>query len=108
MVVSTNPPNANRGETANPAIAQNPRTSRFRRTFTPIPMTYTALFHQLLQKRMIMTAPPKPLEPPYPRSYDPNAKCEYHEGGPGHTMENCWALKHRIQDLLEGGWLNFK
>ncbi|RDX85483.1 hypothetical protein CR513_33322, partial [Mucuna pruriens] len=108
MVVSTNPPNANRGKTANPTNAQNPRTSRFRRTFTPIPMTYTTLFHQLLQKRMITTAPPKPLEPPYPRSYDSNAKCEYHEGGPGHTTKNCWALKHRIQDLLEGGWLNLK
>ncbi|RDX83625.1 hypothetical protein CR513_35435, partial [Mucuna pruriens] len=108
MVVSTNLPNANRGETRNPANAQNPKSSRFRRTFTPIPMTYMALFHQLLQKRMITTAPSKPLEPPYPQSYDPNAKCEYHEKGLGHTIENCWALKHRIQDLLEEGWLNFK
>ncbi|RDY06358.1 hypothetical protein CR513_09659, partial [Mucuna pruriens] len=80
MVVSTNPSNPNRGEAANPSNLQNPRPSRFRRTFTPIPMTYTTLFHQLLQKRMITTALPKPLEPPYPWSYDPNAKCEYHEG----------------------------
>ncbi|RDY06270.1 hypothetical protein CR513_09777, partial [Mucuna pruriens] len=108
MIVSTNPLNPNRGEVANPPNIQNTRPSRLRRIFTPIPMTYTTLFHQLLQKHMITTAPAKTLEPPYPQGYDPNAKCEYHEEGPGHTTKNCWALKHRVQDLLEGGWLNFK
>ncbi|RDY03266.1 hypothetical protein CR513_13166, partial [Mucuna pruriens] len=108
MIVSTNPSNPNRGEAANPSNIPNPKTSQPRRTFTPIPMTYTTLFHQLLQKRMITTTPPKPLEPPYPWSYDPNAKCEYQEGGLGHTTKNCCALKHRVQDFLEGGWLNFK
>ncbi|RDX77126.1 hypothetical protein CR513_42805, partial [Mucuna pruriens] len=103
MVVSTNPPNPSRRKRQ---IHLMP--SRLRRIFTPIPMTYTALFHQLLQKNMITTAPAKPLEPSYPWSYDPNAKCDYHEGGPGHTTENYWALKHRVHVLIEGGWLNFK
>ncbi|RDY06280.1 hypothetical protein CR513_09765, partial [Mucuna pruriens] len=103
MIVSANPLNPSRVEAANP-----PNPSRLRRIFTPIPMTYTTLFHQLLQKHMITTAQAKPLELPYPRSYDPNSKCDYHEGAPGHTMENCWVLKHRVQDLIEGGWLNFK
>ncbi|RDY06361.1 hypothetical protein CR513_09649, partial [Mucuna pruriens] len=26
----------------------------------------------------------------------------------GHSMKNYWALKHKVQDLIEGGWLNFK
>ncbi|RDX73680.1 hypothetical protein CR513_46669, partial [Mucuna pruriens] len=29
----------------------------------------------------------KPLEPPYPRSYDPNAKYNYHGGAVGHATE---------------------
>ncbi|RDX65987.1 hypothetical protein CR513_55298, partial [Mucuna pruriens] len=108
VVVSTNPPNPSGVEAASPTDTQNPRPSRPRRIFTSTPMSYTTLFHQLLQKRIITTAPLRPLEAPYPQNYNPNAKCEYHEGGPGHTTENCWALRHKIQDLLEGGWLNFK
>ncbi|RDX81552.1 hypothetical protein CR513_37742, partial [Mucuna pruriens] len=48
------------------------------------------------------------MEPPYSRNYDPNAKCDYHTGAVEHSMERCWALKHKVQDLVEGGWLNFK
>ncbi|RDX79703.1 hypothetical protein CR513_39844, partial [Mucuna pruriens] len=63
-------------------------------------MTYTALFPQLLQKRMIIVVPMKPMEPPYSRSYDPNAKCDYHARAVGHSTERCWALKHMVQDLI--------
>ncbi|RDX84583.1 hypothetical protein CR513_34351, partial [Mucuna pruriens] len=52
--------------------------------------------------------PLKPLEPPYPRSYDPNAKCEYHAGAIGHSTERCWSFKHKVQDLLDAGWLGFE
>ncbi|RDX97580.1 hypothetical protein CR513_19634, partial [Mucuna pruriens] len=31
--------------------------------------------------------PLKPLEPPYLRSYDPNARCDYHGGAVGHAIE---------------------
>ncbi|RDY00039.1 hypothetical protein CR513_16830, partial [Mucuna pruriens] len=65
---------------ANAPETQNPRLTRQRRTFTPIPMPYTTLFPLLLQKDMIAILPLKPLEPPYPWSYDPQAKCEYHVG----------------------------
>ncbi|RDX71529.1 hypothetical protein CR513_49111, partial [Mucuna pruriens] len=108
IIVSPNTPSPSGVETASPTNAQDPRTTRLRRVFTPIPMSYTALFHQLLQKQMITTMPLRPLEPPYPRNYNPNAKCEYHEGGPGHTTENCWAFKHKVQDLLEQGWLKLE
>ncbi|RDY03633.1 hypothetical protein CR513_12754, partial [Mucuna pruriens] len=52
---------------------------------------------------MIIVVSLKPLEPPYPRSYDPNAKCDYHAGVDGHSTEKCWGLKHKVQDLVEGG-----
>ncbi|XP_027337272.1 uncharacterized protein LOC113850966 [Abrus precatorius] len=50
----------------------------------------------------------KPVEPPYPRRCDPNAKCEYHGGGIGHSTKNCRALKFKVQDLINAKWLNFK
>ncbi|RDY03627.1 hypothetical protein CR513_12763, partial [Mucuna pruriens] len=57
---------------------------------------------------MIIVVSLKPLEPPYPRSYDPNAKCNYHARVDGHSTEKCWGLKHKVQDLVEGRWLGFK
>ncbi|GKU89516.1 hypothetical protein SLEP1_g3645 [Rubroshorea leprosula] len=29
------------------------------------------------------------------------ARCEYHSGGVGHDLENCLALRHHVQDLIE-------
>ncbi|RDX75450.1 hypothetical protein CR513_44659, partial [Mucuna pruriens] len=52
--------------------------------------------------------PLKPLEPPYPRSYDPNARCDYHGGVVGHAIKRCWSLKHTVQDLLDGGLLGLQ
>ncbi|KAF1865675.1 hypothetical protein Lal_00024441 [Lupinus albus] len=40
--------------------------------------------------------------------YDPNANCDYHSGIIGHSTETCRALKHRIQDLINSKWLEFK
>ncbi|KAF1866007.1 hypothetical protein Lal_00041705 [Lupinus albus] len=40
--------------------------------------------------------------------YDPNANCDYHSGIIGHSTETCRALKHRIQDLIDSKWLEFK
>lgn len=38
---------------------------------------------------------------PYPPGYDANAHYEYDMGAPGHTMENCKALKHKVQDPID-------
>ncbi|KAF1872307.1 hypothetical protein Lal_00003775 [Lupinus albus] len=40
--------------------------------------------------------------------YDPNANCDYHSGIIGHSTETCRALKHRVQDLIDSKWLEFK
>ncbi|RDY05657.1 hypothetical protein CR513_10477, partial [Mucuna pruriens] len=71
-------------------------------------MTYIELLPQLLKQKLMEIIPLKPLEPPYQRSYDPNARCDYHGGAIGHAIERCWSLKHKVQDLLEGGLLGFE
>ena len=76
--------------------------------FDPIPMPYTELLPHLLQNSMVAPCPMKPLEPPYPRWYDPNAKCDYHAGAIGHSTENYRALKFKVQELINAKWLNFK
>ncbi|KAA0066746.1 uncharacterized protein E5676_scaffold384G00790 [Cucumis melo var. makuwa] len=49
-----------------------------------------------------------PIQPPYPKWYDSNARCDYHAGGVGHSTENCLALKRKVQSLINVGWLSFK
>lgn len=38
---------------------------------------------------------------PYPSGYDANAHCEFHMDAPEHTIENYYAFKNRVQDLIE-------
>ena len=50
----------------------------------------------------------KPIEPPYPRWYDPNAQCDYHTRAIGHSIENFLAFKNKVQSLLNVKWLSFE
>ncbi|RDY03344.1 hypothetical protein CR513_13082, partial [Mucuna pruriens] len=78
------------------------------RAFTPIPMTYTELLTHLIQNSLVVPFPSKPLQPPYLKNYDPNAKCDYHAGTIGHTTERCWGLKHKVQDLIDVRLMSFE
>ncbi|KAF1863285.1 hypothetical protein Lal_00031370 [Lupinus albus] len=77
------------------------------RTFDPIPVTYAELFAHLQTERILA-----PIAGQTPNTtapwYDPNANCHYHSGIIGHSTETCRALKHRIQDLIDSKWLEFK
>lgn len=44
---------------------------------------------------------------PYLPDYDTNSICEYHMGTLGYTMDNCKALKHKVQDLIDGKAFTF-
>ena len=39
--------------------------------------------------------------------YNPNAKCAYHSNSPGHKTDQCWALKNKIQDLIDNKTIEF-
>ena len=39
--------------------------------------------------------------------YHPNARCAYHSESPDHDTNNCWALKNKIQDLIEAKEIEF-
>jgi hypothetical protein len=57
---------------------------------------------------MVEPKPLNPISPPYPPGYDANAKCDYHAGSPGHNVENCRALKFKVQELIDRRLLSFK
>ncbi|XVF80734.1 hypothetical protein PTKIN_Ptkin15bG0098800 [Pterospermum kingtungense] len=73
--------------------------------FDPIPVSYTELYPQLLQSQLVAPIQGLPRKPPFPKWYDVNARCEYHMGISGHSLENCIALKKKVQELLKSGRL---
>ncbi|RDX93004.1 hypothetical protein CR513_24783, partial [Mucuna pruriens] len=62
----------------------------------------------LQEKKLVEIIPLKLLEPPYPKTYDPNARCDYHGRAVGHATERCWRMKHKVEDLLDGGLFGFQ
>ncbi|KAH1257246.1 hypothetical protein GmHk_03G007261 [Glycine max] len=75
--------------------------------FTPIPMPYADLLPYLLDNAMAIISPAKTPQPPFPRRYNPDVTCAYHGGVPGHSIEHYRTLKHKVQSLIDEGWLKF-
>ncbi|XP_040931876.1 uncharacterized protein [Gossypium hirsutum] len=76
-------------------------------SFTPIPMMYRELYQSLFNAHAIAPFHLKPLQPLYPKWYDANAKCEYHAGISGHSIENCTGFKKAVERLLKMGVVKF-
>ncbi|RDX67541.1 hypothetical protein CR513_53574, partial [Mucuna pruriens] len=47
----------------------------------------------LLKEKLLDTVPLRLVELAYPRSYDPNTKCDFHGGVIGHPTEKCWGFE---------------
>ncbi|KAL5133311.1 Ribonuclease HI [Glycine soja] len=76
--------------------------------FTLIPMTYEDLLPSLIANQMAVVSPWKIYQTPFPKWYDPDATCAYHGKTPGHSIEQCLALKYKVQHLIDAGWLTFQ
>ena len=57
---------------------------------------------------MAVVNPGKIYWSPFPHWYNHNATCAYHGGVPGHSIEQCVAFKHKVQSLIDMGWLTFQ
>ncbi|KAL5131486.1 hypothetical protein HKD37_12G034373 [Glycine soja] len=66
--------------------------------FSPIPMAYSELWPSLLENHLVVAIPGKVFQPPYPKWYDPGAKCVYHSGAPGHNIDSCIPFKYKVED----------
>ncbi|KAH1265635.1 hypothetical protein GmHk_01G001306 [Glycine max] len=76
--------------------------------FSPIPMAYSELWPSLLENHLVVAIPEKVFQPPYPKWYDPGAKCVYHSGAPEYNIDSCIPFKYKVQHLISVGWLAFK
>ncbi|KAK7356755.1 hypothetical protein VNO80_16031 [Phaseolus coccineus] len=75
-----------------------------KREFDPLPILPSRLLPELIASKLITPMPPKPANPQAP---GPDARCEYHIGGIRHWTNDCYHLRHRIQDLLDHQLLSF-
>ena len=62
----------------------------------------------VLQKKNLLSSESKRPNPERFFGYDSSKKCEYHMGEVGHSTDDCYVLKHRIQDLLDTKALSFR
>ena len=76
--------------------------------FTLIPVTYADLLPYLLNNAMVAITPSKVPQPPFFRGDNSNATCAYHGGVSGHSIEHYMTMKHKVQGLIDVGWLKFK
>jgi len=76
--------------------------------FTPIPMLYGDLLPSLIANQIAVVTLRRIYQSPFPWWYNPNATRAYHGGTLGHSIEQCVALKHKVQSLIDVGWLTFQ
>jgi len=66
-------------------------------------MSYANLLPYLLNNAMVAMSLAKIPQPPFPQGYNSNGACAYHGGVPGHSIEYCMTLKHKVQSLIDVG-----
>lgn len=72
-----------------------------------ISVPYAKLVSYLIHVGAIMPKEILAASPPFRHKHDPNASCAYHVGFIGNSIEDCWALKYKIQDLINYEILTF-
>ena len=69
-------------------------------------MLAEVLPHLLRSNLATLKEAPKNPNTTSPR-YNPNARCAYHSESPGHDTNDCWALRNKVQDLIEAKEIEF-
>ncbi|XP_025985529.2 uncharacterized protein [Glycine max] len=93
-----------------PQPPQQPYHSQNRQktTFDPIPMKYADLLPALLAKNLVQVRTPPRTPDVLPPWFRHDLTCAFHQGAPGHDVENCYVLKNEVQKLVRANLLSFK
>ena len=67
-------------------------------------MTFAQAYENLTSKGFIKPLDPTPIPNPMPPTWNLNEYCHYHQKS-CHNTDNCFHLKHKIQDLINNGTL---
>ena len=70
-------------------------------------MSLAQALQQLLKAEMITLKDPLRNPNTSTPSYHPNERCAYHFDSPGPDTDGCWALKNKIQDMIDAKEIDF-
>jgi len=71
-------------------------------------MKYADLFPRLLERNLIHTKTPLSVPAILPAGYRANLSCAFHQGAPGHDIEQCFALQKIVQKLIRKNLIPFE
>ena len=74
-------------------------TKKARQEFSDLGMTLVQVYENLYSKGFIKPLDPKPTPNLVPPTWNLNEYCHFHQKS-GHKTNNCFHLKHKIQDLI--------
>ncbi|PKI67580.1 hypothetical protein CRG98_012003 [Punica granatum] len=73
--------------------------------YTTLPAPPSHIFRQLLAGNKIII---EALGPNFdPAVQNQNLCCEFHQCAPDHTLDNCWTLRNRIQEMIDTRQISF-
>ena len=78
-------------------VSQGPRP---RKKFHELYMPTNQVFDKLKAKGLLKPLDLRPIPNPLPSRFDVNKRCAYHQGR-GHDTDNCFGLRHAIQNLID-------
>ena len=90
-----------------PNNASAPRPNKPFRNFTPLGEPLSVVFERLQASGLVYPVEGR-IPDPLPRSFDPTKTCAYHSGVKGHSTDRCYALKHKVEDLIEAKQITVK
>ncbi|PKI63433.1 hypothetical protein CRG98_016100 [Punica granatum] len=71
----------------------------------PLELNRAMLFHRFLAGNTIKT---EALGPSFDLTVqNQNLHCEFHRDAPGHTLDNCWTLRNKIQEMINTRQISF-
>ena len=70
-------------------------------------MSLSQALQHLLKANLVELCDPPANPDTFSPKYNPNTKCAYHSNSPGHETDQFWALKNKIQDLIDNKTIEF-
>jgi len=82
---------------------QTPRTKS-----NLIPIKYAELLPTLSKRIWVQTKASPPIPKKLLARFKADLSCVFHQGAPDHDVENCYALKNDVQNLVQANILSFE
>ena len=87
-------------------VSKKPNSRTKNRHFSCLPTSSSQVLATLQAEGILQPLAHRVPPNPVPLSWNINEHCTYHQGY-GHSTNNCFALRHAIQDLIDAGKITF-